>query len=159
MRGFFIGTLLVFLTCPAFGQYVYGEAGVTLPLQSFSYAKTGFQSGVTGRLPIQMSDLDVAATLRIGYNVNPIPQGEIRRLTGLMGPEVSYTRGHLFTRAQIGGGMSVPLDEDRDTAWLVRSRIALGVETSRGSQLSIGPTYAVTGTDEMWWGISSAFSF
>jgi len=159
MRGLLIVLLSTFLVCPAFGQYVYGEAGLTVPTGSFSYAKTGFQAGVTGRLPIQESDVDVSATLRLGYNVSPLPQGEIRRITGILGPEVSYTQGQLFTKAQIGGGRSILVGEEQNQAWIFRSRVAAGVETSSGSQLALGPTYTITTNEESWWGISCSFSF
>jgi len=159
MRGLLIVLLSVFLVAPAFGQYVDGEAGITLPRGSFSYAKTGFQGGITGRLPVVTSDVDVAVTARVSYNVNPIPQGEIRRLVGLLGPEVTYTQGRLFARAQVGGGVSLAPWGDEGTTSMIRSRIAAGVETSDGRQLSIGPTHAVTAANEWWWGISCAFSF
>lgn len=160
MRGLLIALLSVFLVSPTFGQYVYGEAGITMPRGSFAYAKTGFQGGVTGRLPVVHSDVDLSATARVSYNVNPTPQGDIKRMTGVLGPEVSYTRGQLFTKAQVGGGVSVaPWEEDQEAASMIRSRIAVGIETPSGSQLSIGPTYAATAENQRWWGISCAFSF
>lgn len=159
MRGLLLVTLSLFLVSPAVGQFIYGEAGVTVPRGSFSYARTGFQAGVTGRVPVVESNLDFSGALRIGFNTNPLPQGEIRRVTGLLGPEVSYTQGQLFTKTQIGGGMSVGLGENRSRTWMTRFRLAMGIESSSGTQLSIGPTYAVTGNDEVWWGISCAFSF
>lgn len=160
MRGFLLVLLSAFLVGPACGQYVYGEAGVTLPRGSFSYAKTGFQGGVTGRLPVVESDVDLALAARLGYNINPTPQGDTKRLTGILGPEVTYnTRGSVFAKAQVGGGVSLAPWTDQNTASMLRSRIAVGVETASGSQLSIGPTHTVTGVDEWWWGISCAFSF
>lgn len=159
MRGLLIVTLSLFLVSPALGQYVYGEAGLTVPRGSFSYARTGFQAGVTGRLPITESDLEFAGTLRMGFNANPLPQGEIRRLSGVLGTEVSYTQGQLFSKAQIGGGISTARDENWDRTWITRARLAMGIESSTGTQLSIGPTYALTGNDEYWWGLSCAFSF
>lgn len=159
MRGLLLAALSVFLVCPASGQFVYGEAGLTVPMGSFTYAKTGFQGGVTGRVPVVESDLDLSAILRVGYNVNPLPQGEIRRLSGLLGPELTYTHGRTFAKTQIAGGLGVALGEDQERAWMVRSRISIGIETSSGSQLSIGPTHAATSNNQLWWGISCAFSF
>lgn len=159
MRHLLIVTFSVFVVCPAFGQYVDGEAGVTLPLGEFSYAKTGFQAGLTARLPVLDSDVDVSSALRISYNVNPIPQGEIRRVTGLLGPEVTYTRRGGFTRVQLGGGISfAPWGRDK-TAWMGRFRLGFGIETENGQQLSLGPLYATTLHDQSWWGITAAFSF
>ena len=159
MRGLVLALLSVFLVGPACGQYVYGEAGVTLPGGSFSYAKTGFQSGVTGRLPLVSSDVDLSLAVRLGYNINPTPQGDTKRVTGIMGPEVSYTRGGVFTKAQVGGGVSLAPWAEEGTASMLRSRLAIGVETASGSQLSVGPTHTVTGVTEWWWGLSCAFSF
>lgn len=158
MRALFIALLSVFLVCPAAGQIVYGEAGTTVPGGSFSFAKTGFQGGVIGRLPISESDLDVAGTARVGYNVNGTPQGENRRLTALVGPEVSYTHRQFFVKANLGGGQSIPLGDEEDRAWMLRSRIAVGVETASGRQISVGPTHGVTADDRWWIGFSCTFS-
>lgn len=159
MRGFLLALLSVFLVGPACGQYVYGEAGVTLPRGSFAFAKTGFQGGVTGRLPLVTSDLDLSAIARVSYNVNPTPQDDTERVVGLLGPEVSYTRRDLFAKAQVGGGVSFAPWTDQGTTSMLRTRLAVGVETPSGRQLSIGPTHAATATNEWWWGISCAFSF
>jgi hypothetical protein len=159
MRGFLLALLSVFLVGPAFGQYVYGEAGVTLPRGSFAFAKTGFQGGVTGRLPVVGSDVDLSAIVRVSYNVNPTPQADNERVVALLGPEVSYTRGQIFAKAQVGGGVSLAPWADQGTASMLRSRLAVGVEAPSGRQLSIGPTHAVTAASEWWWGLSCAFSF
>jgi hypothetical protein len=111
MRTLLIATLSLFLACPAAGQFVYGEAGTTVPGGSFSFAKTGFQGALIGRVPVAESDVGVAGTARVGYNVNGTPQGEIRRLTALVGPEVSYMRNGVFVKANMGGGQSIPLGE------------------------------------------------
>jgi hypothetical protein len=159
MRGCLIALLFTFLVGPAHGQYIHGEGGTTLPRGSFSYAKTGFQAGLTGRVPIVTSDLTLSAAARISYNVNPTPQDKDQRIMGLLGPEVSYARGRIFTKVQVGGGISFAPWTDRGTASVIRSRIAVGVETPSGRQLSIGPTHAATVDNQWWWGISCAFSF
>ncbi len=158
MRALLVALLSVFLVCPAAGQIVYGEAGTTVPGGSFSFAKTGFQGALIGRVPVAESALDVAGTARVGYNVNGTPQGESRRVTALVGPEVSYTQNRVFVKANLGGGQSIPLGDEEDRAWMLRSRLAVGVETASGRQLSVGPTHGVTTDDRWWFGLSVTFS-
>lgn len=159
IRGLLLVTLSILLTCPTFGQYVGGEAGATIPMGSISYASTGVQGGVIGRVPLATSNLNYYLSARLGYNTNSTPQGKIQRTTGLLGPEVTYVSGRMVTVAQLGGGVSVRFGDDETTDWLIRSRLAVGTETASGRQLTVGPTYALTTDNQWWWGLSCAFSF
>lgn len=79
-------------------------------------------------------------------------------MTGLLGPELTYMRRGGFTKVQLGGGISVDPTGEEKRAWMARSRLAFGIETREGRQLSIGPLYAITDNNQSWWGFSAAFS-